>query len=324
MTIRDEIRIGIPHEAASLRTEAGHSAIVFFRISYIVFPIYLLQLKSLKMPPKKAVPYREGYKLETRFPKKGSILLTPIHGAGPRCRVDYSPDDDGLWAMLQIMRIDDNQIEHYTCTMPHYYAVPLILMNKRIAYFEAQCAPDGTPFPAEDGTVGLKLRDIKEYTYLWRLRCRFLQAVFDMNHERKLDETWRCNKIHGFMHRTYKRYGHDAYQRHAYWRDEIEAGRMPYAAPAIADMGTLCRPSSFPSRPLAPPPPASIMRSGVRRLTGSCKKTGKPSLLRKWRPAPASTRSCGTASARGTAASFRMTRHSRIGRRGAGVAVAEA
>jgi hypothetical protein len=129
--------------------------------------------------------------------------------------------------------------------MPHYYAGPLILMNKRIAYFEAQCAPDSTPFPAGDGTVGLKQREIKEYTYLWRLRCRFLQAVSDMNYERELDEAWRCDRIHGFVHRTYKRYRHDAYQRHAYWRDEIEAGRMPYATPDIADMGTCrrrCRP----------------------------------------------------------------------------------
>jgi hypothetical protein len=214
------------------------------------------------MPPKKVVPYREGYKFETRFPKKRSVLLTPIHGAGPRCRVDYNPDDDGLWAMLQIMRVDDDQTEDYRCAMPHYYAIPLILMNKRIAYFEAQCAPDSTPFPAGDGTVGLKQRELKEYAYLWRVRCRFLQDVFDMNHERELDEAWRCDRIHGFVHRTYKRYGHDAYQRHAYWRDEIEAGRMPYTTPDIADMGTCrrcCRPS---------PPPPSIKCSGMRRADG--------------------------------------------------------
>src|SRR6266702_291085 len=207
-------------------------------------------MPSKKPSKKKVVPYRGGYKMETRFPKKG-ILLTPLHVAGPRCRADYSPHDDGPWTMLQIMRIDDDQVEQYTCAMPRYYAVPLVLINKRLAFFEAQCAPDGTPFPRGDGSLGLSQRELKEYTYLWRLRCRFLQDVFDMNHERRLDEAWRCDRIHGYVHRTYKRYGHDAYQRHAYWRDEIEAGRMPYATPDIADMGT-CPP---PSVAVTPPPP---------------------------------------------------------------------
>ncbi|KAH9077670.1 hypothetical protein EDB83DRAFT_2191407, partial [Lactarius deliciosus] len=123
--------------------------------------------------------------------------------------------------------------------MPCYYAVPLILINKRLAFFEAQSAPDGTPLPLEDGSRGatrLRLRELKEYTYLWRLRCRFLQAVFNMNHEPELDEGWRCDTIHGYVHRTYRRYGHDVYQRHTYWKDEIEAGRMPYSTPDIADM----------------------------------------------------------------------------------------
>ena len=135
------------------------------------------------------------------------------------------------------MRIDDDPTEHYACAMPRYYAIPVILLNKRLAYFEAQCAPDGTPFPLGDGSPGLNLRERKEYTYLWRLRCRFLQAVFDMNHERQLDEAWQCDTIHGYVHRTYKRYGHDTYQRHAYWKGELEAGRMPYATPALAEMG---------------------------------------------------------------------------------------
>ncbi|KAH9064614.1 hypothetical protein EDB87DRAFT_1525963, partial [Lactarius vividus] len=125
--------------------------------------------------------------------------------------------------------------------IPRYYAVPLILINKRLAFFEAQSAPDGTPLPLEGGSCGttkFTQRELKEYTYLWRLRCRFLQAVFDMNHEQQLDETWRCDTIHGYVHRTYRRYGHDAYQRHTYWKDEIEAGRMPYSTPDLADMGT--------------------------------------------------------------------------------------
>lgn len=194
------------------------------------------------MPSKNVVPYREGYKSETRFPKKGVSLLTPLHGAAPRCRVDYNPrHNDGPWTTVQIMHIDDDdKIEHFTCAMPRYYAVPLILINKRLSYYEAQCSPDGTPLPPAPGNgsagpTGRK-QELKEYTYLWRLRSRFLQAVFDMNHERQLDEAWRCDKIHGYVHRAYKRYGHDAPQRHVYWKDEIEAGRMPYATPDIADM----------------------------------------------------------------------------------------
>lgn len=193
------------------------------------------------MPPTR-VPYRGGYKCETQFPrkrtpflKKGSLLLKPLHGAGPRCRVDYSPEDDGPWTMVQIMRID-GEIEHFTCAMPRYYAVPLILLNKRLSYFEAQCAPDGTPLPRGDGSHGLSLRELKEYTYLWRLRTSFLQSLFDMNHEQQLDETWQCDRIHGYVHRTYKRYGHDMIQRHTYWKDELEAGRTPYATPGVAEM----------------------------------------------------------------------------------------
>ncbi|KAF8264034.1 hypothetical protein EI94DRAFT_1739411 [Lactarius quietus] len=91
---------------------------------------------------------------------------------------------------------EDSSIEHYTCAMPRYYAVPLILLNKRLAYFEGQCAPDGTPLPFVDGSQVLKLRGIKEY----------------------------------------KRYGHDTSQRHAYWKNEIDAGRMPYSKLDIADM----------------------------------------------------------------------------------------
>jgi len=213
------------------------AAVEFFLSLFSYLSSYLDNCQSLEMPPKRIVPYRDGYKLETHFPKTGSPLLKPVHGAGPRCRVDYSPDDDGPWTMLQIMRIDeDPTIEYYTCAVPRYYAIPLILLNKRLESFEAQCAPDGTPLPLGDGSPGLRQRDFKDYTYLWRLRTRFLQAIFDMNHERQLDATWQCDRIHGYLHRTYKRYGHDIYQRHAYWRDERKAGRMPYSTPDIADM----------------------------------------------------------------------------------------
>jgi hypothetical protein len=179
------------------------------------------------------------------------------------------------------MRVDENrgqvEVEEYTCAVPRYYAVPLILMNKRLAFFEASCRPDGTPLTytlpvsaptptptniniidddKDDnehddsggsgsgsgsgkgaGVVMVTQRDLREYSYLWRLRTRFLQAIYDMNHQRRLDERWRYDPIHGFVHRLYGRYGHDDYQRIAYWRDEINAGRVPYTFPDVADMG---------------------------------------------------------------------------------------
>lgn len=157
--------------------------------------------------------------------------------------------------MLQIMQVENDEVEEYTCAMPRCYAVPLILMNKRLAFFEASCHPDGTPILTprppttttdndDDGTDydggrggGLRERDLREYSYLWQLRTRFLQAVYDMNHERRLDERWRYLKIHGFVYRLYRRYGHEDNQRILYWRDEIKAGRVPYGTPDIADMG---------------------------------------------------------------------------------------
>jgi hypothetical protein len=148
--------------------------------------------------------------------------------------------------MLQIMRVENDEVEEYTCAMPRYYAVPLILMNKRLAFFEASCHPDGTPIlppppPTDnddDGHGGcLRDRDLREYLYLWQLRTQFLQAVYDMNHERRLDERWRCVKFHGFVYRLYRRYGHDSDQRILYSRNEINAGRVPYGTPDIADMG---------------------------------------------------------------------------------------
>ena len=198
------------------------------------------------MPKRKALyPYRKGYKVELQYPRRTTFL--PTHGPGPRCRVDFNPGDDGPWSMLQIMRVDeDNEVEEFTCAMPRYYAVPLILMNKRLAFFEASCRPDGTPLlppppttkkGGNGGDGGLKERDLREYAYLWQLRTRFLQAVFDMNHERRLDERWRHPGIHGFVHRLYGGYGHEETQRILYWRDEIKAHRVPYTTPDIADMG---------------------------------------------------------------------------------------
>ena len=187
------------------------------------------------MPPRR-IPYRLRYKSELDYPAKGSVLL-PSHGGGPRCNVIYDPNDDGPWTTLQIMRIDDNdEVENYGCVMPRYYAIPLILINKQLSFYEAQCRPDGTPLP-RSSSCGIKQRDLREYSYLWRLRIRFLQAIFEMNHERVLDQRWQYAGIHGYLHRMYRRFGHDTYQRIAYWREEIKEGRVPYTAPDIAEMG---------------------------------------------------------------------------------------
>lgn len=182
-------------------------------------------------------PYRSRYKKEYDYPTKGGGALLPSHGDGPRCKVDYDPNDDGPWTTLRIMRIDENDVvEDYSCAMPRYYAIPLILINKRLAFYEAQCHPDGTPLPPSS-SCGIRQRELREYSYFWHLRCRFLQAVFEMNHERLLNERWRYDGIHGFLHRMYRRFGHDKSQRFAYWRGEIKEGRMPYSAPDIAEMG---------------------------------------------------------------------------------------
>lgn len=177
------------------------------------------------------------------------------------------------------MDVDEgrDQVEEYMCAMPRYYAVPLVLLNKRLAFVEASCHPDGTPLSlppshppptaintntdddddhgdsgsGEDGrgVAMVTQDDLREYSYLYRLRTQFLQAILDMNHERRLDERWRYSPIHGFLHRLYRRYGHDVDQRAAYWRDEIKAARVPYATPDIADMGMCVLARSRP-RPL--------------------------------------------------------------------------
>ena len=186
------------------------------------------------MSPRKA-PYRLRYKFELKYPSKEGVLV-PSHGSGPRCDVSYNPDDDGPWTTVQIMRIDNDDVENYMCLMPRYYAIPLILINKQLAFYEAQCRPDGTPLPPSS-SCKIKQRELREYSYLWALRCRFLQAVFEMNHNRVVDERFRYDGIHGFLHRMYRRFGHDTYQRVAYWREEIKKGRVPYSVPDIADMG---------------------------------------------------------------------------------------
>jgi hypothetical protein len=206
----------------------------------------------------KKVPYRKSYKKEMPYPTRGSMLL-PNHGCGPRCQVDYNPKDDGPWTTLQIMRIlDGDQVEPHTCAMPRYYAIPLILINKHLAFYEAQCHADGTPLvPSSSGSI--RQRELREYNYLWRLRYRFLKEIFDMNHEPRLNERWRYVGIHGYLYRMYNRFGHDVHQRYAYWREEIKERRVPYTTPDVADMGELPVAKFFPPYPPLFPIPPSLL-----------------------------------------------------------------
>lgn len=185
--------------------------------------------------PKVAQPHRTGYKFEIAYYTKVSSV-PPSHGCGPRCRVDYNPNDDGPWTTLHIMDVRHDKVEDYTCAMPRYYAIPLILINKTLAYVEAQCRPDGTPLTGPKGQK-VRLRDLRDYSYLWRLRQSFLKAIFEMNHDSRLNAQWRFERVHGFLYRLYRRFGHDPAQRLLYHKEEIVQGRKPYTEPDIAEMG---------------------------------------------------------------------------------------
>lgn len=151
------------------------------------------------------------------------------------------------------MDVRCDKVEDYTCAMPRYYAIPLIIINKVLAYVEAQCRPDGTPLTGSK-TQKIRKRDLRDYSYLWRLRQSFLKAIFEMNHDSRLNEQWRYEKIHGFLYRMYRRFGHDPPQRLLYHKEEIEHGRKPYTEPDIAGMGEFCRCllffTSLPHRPI--------------------------------------------------------------------------
>lgn len=177
------------------------------------------------------IAWPSGYKNETRYSLKS--LVTPTHGDGPRCEVDYNSNDDGPWTTLRIKDVTRDNVEDYTTAMPRYYAIPLILINKMLAYVESQCRPDGTPLPGNH----CKVRDLRDYSYLWRLRENFLKAIFAMNHDIRLDEQWRWEGIQGFLHRMYRRFGHNPGERLRYSREEMAAGRRPYCIPDLAKMG---------------------------------------------------------------------------------------
>ncbi|KAI0267411.1 hypothetical protein BC834DRAFT_76935 [Gloeopeniophorella convolvens] len=200
------------------------------------------------MVTKRQGPHRKGFKSEIAFPTKQAAQEIPVRGTGPRCRVEYGLVD-GPWSMLKIMHVereDGEDTEEFICAMPRCYAAPLTLLNKRLAYFDAQRRPDGVSLTrARDERPSLRQVDRLEFTYLWSVRQHFLQAVLDMNHSAALDEQWRCPELHGFVYRTYHHFGHTTAQRERYWRAELDAGRAPYATPDIDKMGTSRRASTL-------------------------------------------------------------------------------
>ncbi|THH19408.1 hypothetical protein EW146_g1741 [Bondarzewia mesenterica] len=165
----------------------------------------------------------------------------PERGDGPRCKVFYE-DIEGPWTRILIMSVDDNQVppetEEHPCLMPRCYAIPLILMNKMIAFWESLRHPNGFIIKRspEERIPQLTWSHMRGYTYLWRLRSDFLNAVYDANHEDVLPDNWRWPKIHGFLYREYQSFGHEAEQRALYARAEVEEGRIPYTTPDICDM----------------------------------------------------------------------------------------
>jgi hypothetical protein len=206
------------------------------------------------MPKKnRSQPHKAGYKGERSYPTE-RVQFSPEHGIGPRCRVLYEPNRGGTFAVLSILNVDGDNEETIPAIIPRYYAIPLILINKYLAFIEAHFDPEGRPL----NHFCLKLQDTREYAYLWRLREVFLQEIVYFNTSRDfrssglLDPNWQFDKIHGFLHRMYKRFRHDNRGRYLYWRQECSENRVPYTTPDIKDMG------EFPQIVTVPPPSAFL------------------------------------------------------------------
>lgn len=180
----------------------------------------------------------QGYKDWMRFPKTPNM---PERGDGPRCKVLL--DSNGPWTRVLIMSVHESvdghvETEEYICLMPRCYAIPLMMINKAVAFYESLRQPNGfaIDFPAKEKDLRLTWRNMREYTYIWRLRHAFLDAIYAANHEEVLDENWRWKKIHGYLYREYSRYGHTRSQRRLYRDDEKAKGRTPYTVPDVSEM----------------------------------------------------------------------------------------
>lgn len=134
--------------------------------------------------------------------------------------------------------------DYIECLMPKVYAIPLMLINKQLAFFESLRTETGAvrKMPPEKSNLQLRKAQLLEYTYLWRLRTEFLQAIYDAEYDAEaghqdLGPQWRWPPIHGYLVREYRGWGHNLAQREAYWREARQSDRVPYEDERIEDLG---------------------------------------------------------------------------------------
>lgn len=185
-----------------------------------------------------------GFASELAYPTKISL---PSRGDGPRCEVVWETGD-GPWAMVVILCIDTAEdpptTEYIECLMPKVYAIPLMMVNKQLAFFESLRTETGAvrELPPERSKLKLGKVQLLEYTYLWRLRTEFLQAIYDAEYDAEagnqdLGPDWRWPPIHGYLVREHRGWGHNLAQREGYWKDARNSNRIPYEDEIIEDLG---------------------------------------------------------------------------------------
>lgn len=191
-----------------------------------------------------------GFAGEIGYPTRQCL---PARGDGPRCEVVWE-HGDGPWAMVIILYVEYTdkgppKTEYIDCLMPRCYAIPLMLINKQLAFFESLRTENGDvrEMPKETAILQLKKRQLLEYTYLWRLRTEFLQAIYDAEYDAEagiqdLGPHWRWPPIHGYLVREYHGWGHNSVQRESYWKDARRSGRVPYEDTKVEDLGQSQRP----------------------------------------------------------------------------------
>lgn len=186
-----------------------------------------------------------GFARELAYPTHAQL---PSRGDGPRCEVIWE-DGDGPWAIVIILVVkfhkkDQPETHRIDCLMPSCYAVPLMMINKQIAFFESLRTEDGNvrKMPHDKRLLQLRQVHLLEYTYLWKLRTKFLQAIYNAEYDaeaalQQVESDWRWKPIHGYLVREYEGWGHNVGQRAAYWAATLEAGETPYKNRKIEDFG---------------------------------------------------------------------------------------
>jgi hypothetical protein len=140
--------------------------------NFALFPVlqdnlYQLSAENFSHKSPRKPPYRPGYKSEIAYPNKGErffprmdvapvarlIMVRTMTDPGPHCESYVS------------MRMTLPKTTHAQClaTTVLEYRIPLILINKQLAFYEAQCHPDDTPLPPSS-SCGIKQREMREYT----------------------------------------------------------------------------------------------------------------------------------------------------------------